>query len=56
MPSFSSTPRIAASFTGWRYKEMREVIDFCEKNDPNPKDEQFIQELILDGLVRPELG
>ena len=38
LPSFQFTPEIAGAFTGWHYKEMRDIIPFCMDNDPIPLD------------------
>ncbi len=38
MPQFHDTPRIASDFTGWHYKNMRELVPFCQDNDPDPPD------------------
>ena len=54
MPTFNQTPMISAGFTDWRQKPMREIIEFCQTNDEYPPD--FIPELIMQGLVRPECG
>ena len=56
LPPVFSTPQFASAFTGWRYKEMRTVIEFCEKEDPNPPDKRIKAKLIADGLMRPEVG
>ena len=46
MPTIQNCPRIASDFTGWHYKDMREIVPFCELHDPEPPDflEMCIQE------------
>ena len=52
MPEVSRAPKIASEFTGWQYKEMRGIVEFCTDNDPHKPD--FMSKLIDDGVVRPE--
>lgn len=47
LPTFYSTPRIASQFNGWHYKDMREIIPFCEDNDTEPPD--FLQLCLKEG-------
>ena len=50
MPTYHSTPRIAGAFNGWHYTNMREIVPFCEKNDPDPPD--FLEMCVSDGSLR----
>ena len=52
MVNLHTTPRIASSFTGWHYQEMREIVPFVKDNDPEPPD--FLNELFATGKVRGE--
>ena len=52
LPDFSSVPKIASSFTDWRYVEMREVVEFCKEEDPAKPD--FLGRLVDEGVVRRE--
>ena len=45
-----ATPTIAATFNGWHYQRMQNVVTFCMENDLNPPD--FVQECISDGLIK----
>ena len=52
----AGTPRLAGNFTGWKYREMREVVPFCAANDPLPPDARIREELIADGRMRAVCG
>ena len=52
IPNFASVPKIASSFTEWRYTEMREVIKFCTEEDPHKPD--FLGRLVDEGIIRRE--
>ena len=54
IPDLSRAPKLASQFTDWRYKEMRNVVEFCIDNDPNKPD--FLSRLIDEGVVRRECG
>lgn len=45
----TNTPRIAGSFNGFHYKQMREIVPFVEENDNNKPDfaKMCLDELIL---------
>ena len=50
-PLQNEIPRIRASFSNWEPKTMRDVVKFCQNNDPNPPD--FVKDCVYDGLVQP---
>lgn len=54
IPNLANVPKIASQFTDWRYKEMREVIEFCTTEDPHKPD--FMGRLIDEGVIRRECG
>ena len=45
-------PKIASQFTDWRYKEMRNVVEFCTENDPYKPN--FMERLTKDKIIRKE--
>ena len=52
IPEIKLRPQIASQFTDWRYKEMRNVVEFCAEFDPHKPN--FMQSLIDDGIIRRE--
>ena len=52
MMNMSFTPRIASRFTNWKYKDMRHVVDFCEKCDKEDRD--LRSEAVRSGMLREE--
>ena len=49
LPTFYTTPRIASDFNGWHYKDMREIVPFCEDNDDEKPD--FLDMCLVERLV-----
>ena len=52
MPQIYRTPRIASAFNGWHYKDMMEMVPFCEENDPDPPN--FVDLCVRENLIRDE--
>ena len=50
IPTFYDTPRIAGAFSGWHYKDMREIAPFCQDNDPEPPD--FIEMCCKENIIK----
>mmetsp|Transcript_18014 Transcript_18014/g.24153 ORF Transcript_18014/g.24153 Transcript_18014/m.24153 type:complete len:81 (+) Transcript_18014:570-812(+) len=47
----STTPMIASSFNGWKYRYMQDVVKFVMANDLSPPN--FEEECVADGLIKP---
>lgn len=49
LPTCTSTPLIAGSFSGWHNQSMREIVPFVEENDKEKPDfaKMCLDELIL---------
>ena len=58
MPTIYSTPRIASAFNGWHYRNMREIVPFCEDNDPDPPDilDLCLKERLIRETMDMEIG
>ena len=54
LPTFYDTPRIASAFSGWHYKDMREIVPFCQENDPEPPD--FLEICLKEKLIKQSYG
>ena len=54
LPELACKPKIASSFTDWRYVDMRDVVEFCKEEDPHKPD--FLSRLIDEGVIRRECG
>ena len=52
LPTFHYTPQIAGAFNGWHYKDMREILPFCQDNDPIPPD--FEEVCIKERLIKAD--
>lgn len=52
MAPIYETPHIGGAFNNWKFEQMRNMIDFCMVNDPNPPN--FLDDMVNNKQLRAQ--